>query len=191
MAALDEPTLFTLAPPAAPRLEIHRDAYFSDDGRFRWWLKRWWRAGPYVLWIMLNPSTADAEKDDPTVKRVIGFTQRWGYAGLMIVNLFPFVSSHPRELIRWLGTEEALRICALNALMLEAEGVKNAAVCIAAWGASVAKEHGTSLAEVVKDFPCFGGLHHLGLTQDGFPKHPLARGRHRVPDCAKPIAYKT
>src|ERR1035438_9318557 len=51
-----------------------------------------------VCWIMLNPSTADAVTDDPTVRKVIGFSQCWGFSKAVVVNLIPTIATDPREL---------------------------------------------------------------------------------------------
>jgi len=57
----------------------------SPCGKYRYLLERKWGIGlPCVTWIMLNPSTADAEKDDPTIRRCIGFSKAWGYGSLRL-----------------------------------------------------------------------------------------------------------
>ena len=65
------------------------EAVISQDERHRYSLTRRWGDGPRVCcWIMLNPSTADATTDDPTIRRCIGFTHGWGYDALTIINLY-------------------------------------------------------------------------------------------------------
>lgn len=78
-------------------LFVKRAASISECGTYRWTLQRRWAAGERVCWIMLNPSTADAERDDPTVLRCMAFSRSWGYGGLIVVNLYPFRSSKPAE----------------------------------------------------------------------------------------------
>ena len=73
-------------------------AEISHGGRYRWRLTRVWGQGARVCWIMLNPSTADASVDDPTIRRCRGFSQAWGFGGLHVVNLFPLRASEPRVL---------------------------------------------------------------------------------------------
>lgn len=77
-------------------------AVFSDDDVFRYRLDRWWADGAApatsVTWIMLNPSTADASKDDPTVAGCTRRSQAWGFSGLTVVNLFAFRSPKPADL---------------------------------------------------------------------------------------------
>lgn len=67
---------------------VQRRALLSSCGKYRYRLLRQWSAGAYVLWIMLNPSTADAYQDDRTVGRVCEFSRRWGYGGALIGNLY-------------------------------------------------------------------------------------------------------
>jgi len=73
-------------------------ATFSACGRFRYRLSRTWRPGPPLLFVMLNPSTADAREDDPTLRRCLGFAQRAGFGALEVVNLFAYRATDPRDL---------------------------------------------------------------------------------------------
>lgn len=72
-------------------------AIFSDDNRlFRYALWRIWeKSGDYLLFIGLNPSTANGIKDDPTIRRLIGFAKSWGFGGLFAGNLFSLVTANP------------------------------------------------------------------------------------------------
>ena len=63
-------------------------ATLSPCGRYRYRLTRRWGDGGAVAFVMLNPSTADAEKDDPTIRRCIGFAREWRFGRLIVVNLF-------------------------------------------------------------------------------------------------------
>lgn len=78
-------------------------AIFSDDRRFRYALWRIWDLSPKsmsrVLFIGLNPSTANGTKDDPTVVRMVGFAKSWGFGGLFVGNLFSIVSANPAVLL--------------------------------------------------------------------------------------------
>jgi hypothetical protein len=78
---------------------VSRDAVISTCGRYRYRLSRVWdgRSLPLV-WIMLNPSTADAVDDDPTIRRCIGFAQREGCGGIEVLNLFALRATDPRAL---------------------------------------------------------------------------------------------
>ena len=77
------------------------EAGLSADGRHRWWLtRRWGDGGRSLLFIGLNPSRADGSRDDPTLRRLIGFGRDWGYDALVVVNLFARMSPSPAALRR-------------------------------------------------------------------------------------------
>jgi hypothetical protein len=73
-------------------------AEFSPCRTWRYVLRRQWSAGPSIGFILLNPSTADETQDDPTIRRCIGYAKSWGYAGLILGNLFALRSTDPRVL---------------------------------------------------------------------------------------------
>jgi hypothetical protein len=90
---------------------VRRSAEISECGRYRWWLRRSWqlwddKTGEHVrgkgvcCFVMLNPSTADAMQDDPTIRRCIGFARSWGYDTLCVRNLFPWRATDPKDLRR-------------------------------------------------------------------------------------------
>lgn len=81
---------------------IQRFAVLSPDDRYRYTLTRRWEGeagGTKALWIMLNPSTADAFKDDLTIVKCMRFSALWGYDAMMVVNLFAFRTTYPTELL--------------------------------------------------------------------------------------------
>ncbi|WP_283195515.1 DUF1643 domain-containing protein [Rhizobium sp. AN80A] len=79
---------------------VIKAATISDCTRYRYELRRVWDANQRLLVVcMLNPSTADAEKDDPTIRELTYFAKLWGYGGLLIVNLYAFRASQPREMM--------------------------------------------------------------------------------------------
>lgn len=75
-------------------------AAFSDSNRrFRYALWRVWQPdGDKLLFIGLNPSTANGIKDDPTIRRLVGFAKSWGFGGLFAGNLFSLVTANPGNL---------------------------------------------------------------------------------------------
>lgn len=73
-------------------------AVLSDDGQYRCQLERTWGFGDAVTFVMLNPSTADARKDDPTIRRCLSYARSWGYDGIRVVNLYALRSSDPKML---------------------------------------------------------------------------------------------
>lgn len=163
-------------------------ARFSDDRRLRYRLRRQiganttpWAAR--VVFVMLNPSTADAFKPDRTVSKCCEFARRWGASVLEVVNLFALVSPYPRDLDRAHDRGESLGTdVAANMEILEA--CTGAARVIAAWG------NGARFGrdEEVRDLLWRHGikLERLGLTQDGHPLHPLARGKSFIPLSTQP-----
>src|SRR5436190_16744965 len=72
-------------------------AIIVGDYRYLLW-RSWDRARPRLLWVFLNPGTADGRADDPTLRRCIGFSQAWHYGGLEIANLFAFRTPRPADL---------------------------------------------------------------------------------------------
>jgi hypothetical protein len=79
--------------------EMKRAAILSDDNKYRYQLSRIWdEEKPFILFIMLNPSTADADGDDQTIRRVINFAKSWGYGGFYVGNLYAFRSTDPKGL---------------------------------------------------------------------------------------------
>lgn len=78
---------------------MHKDAIISPCGHYRYMLQRTWdSARGSVCFIMLNPSTADADHDDPTIRRCVAFAKEWGYGQIQVANLFALRATDPREL---------------------------------------------------------------------------------------------
>lgn len=160
------PTLFDPQPEIEPEIEC--DALLSECGQYRYTLTRIWdRSKPLVVFSMLNPSTADALINDPTIVRCIGFARAWGYGGIIVVNLFAWRATDPAELTRCddpIGPDNDAHLFAAS----EGRDV------VAAWGASVPhywRHRPGAIAAQLRDRSV--RLHHLGLTKDGHPRHPL------------------
>lgn len=197
------PLFWTLLEDAAVKQLILGDEPLelaTEGGRFRWWLRRRWArwGGGEVCWIMLNPSTANATHDDPTLHRCIHFTRAWGYSGLVVVNLYPLRSSNPEDCRRWAdyekhGPDWTTRDRLMENADLVARTAKRAGLVVAAWGAA---PWANDWAEHVADEMITGGpapwpdIYCIGQTAGGAPKHPLARGRHRVPNDQRPVLWK-
>src|SRR5437870_4841901 len=73
-------------------------AVISPCGKFRYRLTRQWGEGAALPFVMLNPSTADAEQDDPTIRKCVGFAKRMGYDGIEVVNLYAYRATKPADL---------------------------------------------------------------------------------------------
>lgn len=137
-------------------------ATFSPCKKYRYTLWRKWGAGDSVMFIGLNPSTADENKNDPTVRRCIGFARAWGYSGLVMMNAFAFRATDPaimRAQIDPVGKEN-------NAYLLEQSN--KSALVVAAWGTLCNSSREIEiLALLDRDIYC------LGITKAERPKHPL------------------
>lgn len=154
------------APAAPPPTYIHAGADVSACGRYRWTLTRRWSATGWTLvWIMLNPSTADGREDDPTVRRCVGFARREGAGAIAVVNLFAWRATDPRELLAF---DERRAIGDRNDDEIRAAVGRDLPV-VAAWGAHpAAARRAERVIELVgRPVLC------LGTTKDGAPRHPL------------------
>lgn len=143
-------------------------AVLSQCGAYRYWLTRdWTSGGKRAVFIMLNPSTADAIQDDPTIRRCIDFAKRFGCDGLLVVNLYALRSTDPDAL--WnhpdpVGPENDAHI----QWALWAAEMSDAPV-IAAWGANARQDR----VDEVLELPGMLACQALGLTKAGQPRHPL------------------
>jgi hypothetical protein len=149
---------------------MKKSAIISECGDYRYQLGRTWGDGPIVTFIMLNPSIASAELDDPTIRRCFSFAQREGAGGISVVNLFAFRATKPTNMMtaldpigpendeyiqRWVGSE-----------------IGSSRLVIAGWGASpfAAKRFKQICERGVlnpESWKC------LEKTKSGAPKHPL------------------
>lgn len=147
---------------------IKSDAIISDCGNFRYQLNRVWDESlPIVPFIMLNPSTADGNIDDPTIRRCVGFAKQWGYGGLIVVNLYALRATNPKSLL-----ESVNPFGDDNQLYLE-KIFNDYNLIVAAWGnSSVLSKIQKSNKLPLKGLQC-SKLHYIELSQDGTPKHPL------------------
>jgi hypothetical protein len=143
-------------------------ARFSDCGAYRYELRRVWQpSAPVLAWIMLNPSTATAEQDDPTVAKCRAYAERDGFGGIVVVNIFAWRSTDPRMLPlvkEPVGPEN-------DAAILRA--VAGAGLVVCAWG-NHGQLHGRGC--IVEEALRKAGakLHRLVINKTtGEPGHPL------------------
>jgi hypothetical protein len=147
------------------RKYLDSSALISDDGAYRYWLSRRLTAGwRTVLFIGLNPSTADATKDDPTIRRCVGYARLWGFDWLLMGNIYGYRSTDPKALRTQedpVGpdNQEALKWMAQKAELV-----------IAAWGANPLNCYANTLAGWILSMP---HCRVLGQNKNGSPKHPL------------------
>jgi hypothetical protein len=141
-----------------------KGAIISPCGQYRYALWRIWASGIKPLMIVgLNPSTADAYKDDPTIRRCIAYASDWGMGGLLMGNLFAFRSRFP---------------CSLSTIS-DPVGPDNdgwlirmrdaSAMVLGAWG----RNGNFKIERTAHVLEMFPDLYHLGLTANGHPRHPL------------------
>jgi hypothetical protein len=158
--------------------DVTTSAVLSDCKKHRYSLTRVWDDNkPRVLFIMLNPSTADAEKDDPTIRRCIGFAKDWGYGGIYVVNLFSLRATNPKDLLTApfvVGIENEKWFRRMSCL---------AHLVVCAWGnSSIVNKLQKRLDHGWKPLSWISKpLHYIELSKDGTPKHPLYLPKHLTP----------
>lgn len=155
---------------------INRKTIFSPCRTYRYAL---WREGlvdegprkdQYAMFIGLNPSTADETKDDPTIRRCIGYARSWGYGALCMTNLFAYRATDPGVMKRApdpVGPHNNEHLLELAA---------GAGVVVAAWGT-----HGTHMCRDDDVWRMMSRLHYLSLTKHGHPSHPLRLSKALAP----------
>lgn len=142
-------------------------ARISDCGLYRYGLVRRWSDEPALRFVMLNPSTADAKLDDPTIRRCIGFAKREGYGALIVLNLYAYRATDPKALLSCGDPVGPGNDNMLRAHLRSSVGVGRPV--IAAWGANAKADRVGQVLDLCPgvDWRC------LGTTKDGHPRHPL------------------
>lgn len=167
-----------------PTGTIVRSAEIEDN--YRWTATRAWGAGPCIHWNLLNPSDADALKDDPTMWRMIGFSYRWGFGSLIVTNLYPFISSSPEAMrtwrAHWSGEDwinqhsgglvwpyDHSALCAwLHNMDVVREVIKKTDVHVAAWGNGADDADVKNfMDEVSWDYDTIGAAKYRATADDG------------------------
>lgn len=149
--------------------DMQSTAHYSDCGAYRYALTRQWGAGEKLLFVMLNPSTADERRNDPTVERCERRALALGFAAFRVVNLFAFRATRPQDLKKApepVGPEN-------DRVLREAAAWADRILC--AWG--VHGDHmgrGPAVERMLRE--AGAGLWHLGQTKHGAPRHPLYIG---------------
>lgn len=139
-------------------------AVLSDCGLYRYRLDRRWAPGPVMGFVMLNPSTADASQDDPTIRRCVGFAKREGCGALVVINLYPLRATKPADL--W-ARNNATRIGGPRSEIEFHRAASEADILLAAWGADTRGGEHWIVHRYGQRMQC------LGKTKAGQPRHPL------------------
>jgi hypothetical protein len=153
-------------------------AEISGCGRFRYLLTREWDSSlPACAFIGLNPSTADGNQDDPTIRRCVSFAASWGYGKLYMLNLHPYRATNPADMLADLKQESSLPIAEICSIWAPQKRAINhvrdtADIAVAAWGSHAKHPDLKKLAASCADF-LGPKLFALSLTKDGHPAHPL------------------
>jgi hypothetical protein len=156
-----------------------------DEENHRYILTRTWdESTPSASFAMLNPSKADHRLNDPTILRCMRFAWLWGYGGIVVVNLFGFRTSKPREL---LALDYAAAVGEQNDRYIS-QAVAETTLTVVSWGNDGAwNDRDRDVLDLIRAHTkpmC------LGLTKYNMPLHPSARGKYRVPDDVKLRPYE-
>ena len=147
---------------------MERSAILSQDGQYRYQLSRVWdETKPKILFVMLNPSTADANIDDPTIRRVVNFSKSWGYGGVFVGNLYAFRSTNPKNLKLANDPIGPENITHIKTLLEKTDRV------IYAWGNN--RKEPEWLQKLVETPYC------IDISKKGIPKHPLYLKKDLMP----------
>jgi hypothetical protein len=153
-------------------------AHISNCGLYRYMLSRTWSQtnATRVLWVMLNPSTADASIDDPTIKRCIGYAKAWGYGGLFVGNLYAYRATDPAHL--WDAHFNGLDIRGIenDQWLCKMAPVSN--LIVAAWGGNADPQRARSVTKLLSGFQ---DVHCIGRTKAAQPLHPLYKSKDLQP----------
>ena len=140
-------------------VKISRSADISNDKKDRFSLSRIWDSKkPKALYIMLNPSYADNESDDPTIRRLIFFSKKFKFGGFYVTNLFSQITPYPKELNMDNKSKK-------KNLKIISELIKKSDLIVYAWGNLVSEP--MQLRKLIESPLCFG------INKNGTPKHPL------------------
>ncbi|MFC7460798.1 DUF1643 domain-containing protein [Hydrogenophaga defluvii] len=168
--------------------DITRSARISKCGLYRWTLARAWDGRPMLLVVMFNPSTASHTEDDPTITLLCQLAAHNGFGGIVVVNGIPLRSSTPAPAVDMVNTWDKRcdwsdrDLLHENVAVIQKE-VARAGAILLAWGNLASRcdswfDHVLEQIEEVR--PAHAPVFCLGKTALGYPKHPLARGKHKV-----------
>lgn len=142
--------------------DTYAGATFSYDRVYRYSLWRRWAPGGSVLWVLLNPSTADEHNLDPTLRRCFHFTQQWGFTGLWVANLYALRSKTPEDLWK---VPDPVGPC--NDDIIE-ELRRRADLVVCGWGNNARTQRVDEVLRLLGE-----DVYALRVTVKGQPEHPL------------------
>ena len=155
---------------------------------YRYWLERVWDDTlPVMVWVMLNPSTADHTVNDPTILACMDFARRNGCGSIVVVNLYAFRSPHPKVMK---AAKDPVGDKTFDYLKRAMELVRDrpGSLAICGWGRGDFNYMALGLRRHAQQAGV--SLRCFGVTKDGHPKHPLARGLHRISRDTAPIPHE-
>ena len=143
---------------------ISASCKFSKSKLYRYSLRRTWALGSrkQVLFIGLNPSSADSESDDPTIRRCVQFASSWGFNSLEVVNLFAFRATNPKDLFAEPRPEGIYN----DSWIKKAD--QRSSLSVACWGsAGIYRNRSEIIMDLVDNLFC------INTNKDNTPSHPL------------------
>src|SRR5205814_5553325 len=145
------------------------EACISSEKVYRWWLFRCWEPTlPLIIWVMMNPSTADHQKNDPTILKVIRYSTRWGYGAVLVLNIYAFRSSRPENLPQVMSAAVGwANDWWIKTIFTYAKRKKVPVVC--AWGVKHG-DRGRQVRQIAAGLRL--RLQCLEIALNGEPKHP-------------------
>lgn len=181
-----QPELFAPASVESHRQPLY-ECRFSPESKplYRYSLiDRWDKALPRIVFVGLNPSTADEYRLDPTLTRIKRWSADWGFGSFVMLNLFAFRSPDPKAM-QLAADPIGPRNDETIDIECKAPRVERIVACWGAGGSFMGRAGVmlTRLHQIAPQIWCFGRI------ADGSPIHPLARGRHRIPDNAQLQPY--
>jgi len=158
-----------MTPQGSEQPVVQKDANISPCKKYRYRLTRTWDDRPLLPFVMLNPSWADAEKDDNTITCCMKFARREGAGGISVVNLYALRTPHPRRLKEEKDPFGPDNEAALIEVAMEAISSGQPIIC--AWGINGPNYGGDKRAMDILQ-RAGARLVCLGKTKDGHPRHP-------------------
>lgn len=159
-----------------------RGAEFSPCRRYRYSLERRWDDGVIdvdcrrIMFIGLNPSVADENQDDRTIRRLVGFSKSWGYNAFVICNVFGFVTPDPSEMLK---QSDPVGPCNNQVLT---RNIERSQAVVACWGNHCPLERQRTICELI-EAQCYS-VYCFRTTKANRPEHPLY-----LPKTLKPIEF--